>query len=303
MSNVVFIGLGNMGGPMAKNLLAHGHRVWGYDLASDAVKRHLNAGGKAVDSLEQAISNADVVISMLPAGKHVEALYLGEEGLLRILPKEVMVIDCSTIEVEIAKKVAKQILASGIDFIDAPVSGGTAGAEAGTLTFMVGGTTQALERARQWLDNMGNFVFHAGDAGAGQLAKICNNMLLAILMIGTSEALKLGIDNGLDPKVLSDIMKNSSGGNWVLEKYNPVPEVMEHTPANHGYKGGFMVELMAKDLGLALSTAAMSQTPAPMGALADSLYRLHQQKLGGSQLDFSSIFKFYDTNYEPMLLS
>ena len=292
MNNVVFIGLGNMGGPMANNLLNSGHNVCGFDLVPDAVKKHLDAGGTTAGSPGDAITGAEVVISMLPAGRHVEELYLGEGGLLEKLPDGQLVIECSTIEPETARKVAQQAASKGINFLDAPVSGGTAGAIAGTLTFMVGGSAHALERARPWLDIMGQTIFHAGEAGSGQLAKVCNNMLLAILMTGTSEALRLGIDNGLDPGVLSDIMRNSSGGNWVLEKYNPVPGVMEHAPASNNYQSGFMVGLMAKDLGLALGAAANSQTSVPMGALAESLYRLHKKK-NGCELDFSSIYSFY----------
>ena len=292
MTKVGFIGLGNMGGPMARNLVDSGYEVCGYDLVPDAVKKHREAGGTFADSPGQAVAGADVVISMLPAGVHVESLYLGEDGLLSLLPKGQLIIECSTIEAEVARKVAKQAAEKGIDFIDAPVSGGTAGAAAGTLTFMVGGEDSGLARAQPYLNSMGQAIFHAGDAGAGQLAKICNNMLLAVVMTGTSEALKLGIDNGLDPKVLSEIMKKSSGGNWVLEKYNPVPGVMEQAPASHNYQGGFMVGLMAKDLGLALGTAAGSKTPTPMASLVDSLYRFHGQQ-SGTQLDFSSIYTFY----------
>ncbi len=206
-------------------------------------------------------------------------------------------IECSTIEADVAKKIAAAATEKKIDMIDAPVSGGTAGAAAGTLTFMVGGSGEALARARSYLEIMGSAVFHAGGPGAGQLAKICNNMLLAVLMTGTSEALKLGIDNGLDPAVLSDIMKSSSGGNWVLDKYNPVPGVMEKVPASNNYQGGFMVGLMAKDLGLALGTAANSKTAVPMSALAENLYRLHAQSSGFKQ-DFSSIYQLYTNNQD-----
>ncbi|MDD7805908.1 MAG: 3-hydroxyisobutyrate dehydrogenase [Endozoicomonas sp. (ex Botrylloides leachii)] len=292
MSNVVFIGLGNMGGPMANNLLKHGCAVCGYDLLPSAVKKHVDAGGTTTDSLEKAVIGADVIISMLPAGKHVETLYLGENGLLKQLSSGQLVIDCSTIEPETAKKVAQQADVKKIAFVDAPVSGGTVGAINATLTFMVGGSVDAVAKATHWLNIMGATILHAGETGAGQLAKVCNNMLLAVLMTGTSEALKLGIDNGLDPSVLSTIMQQSSGSNWVLDKYNPVPGVMENVPASHDYQGGFMVELMAKDLGLAMSTAAKSQTTVPMGALAESLYRLHKQKSGG-QRDFSSIYMLY----------
>ncbi len=292
MTKVAFIGLGNMGAPMAENLIEAGYTVCGYDLIPEALERHQAIGGIAAKSIDQAVAEVDVVISMLPAGAHVESLYLGDNGLLSILPEKSLIIECSTIEADIAKKVAVAASERKMDFIDAPVSGGTAGAAAGTLTFMVGGKEKGLVRARPYLDVMGQAVFHAGDFGAGQLAKMCNNMLLAVLMTGTSEALKLGMDNGLDPTVLSEIMKSSSGGNWVLEKYNPVPGVMENTPASNHYQGGFMVGLMAKDLGLALGAAAASKTPVPLSSMAENLYRLHAQQ-NGLQLDFSSIYQFY----------
>ncbi|WP_422460755.1 MULTISPECIES: 3-hydroxyisobutyrate dehydrogenase [unclassified Endozoicomonas] len=294
MTKIAFIGLGNMGGPMAQNLVKAGHDVCGYDLVPEALDQLEQAGGSKAESVTEAAQGASVVISMLPAGKQVESLYLGDDGLFQTIGNRCLVIDCSTIEAEVARKVGQQAKEQGIDFVDAPVSGGTAGAAAGTLTFMVGGSAETVEQARPYLEIMGQTVFHAGETGAGQLAKICNNMLLAIVMTGTSEALKLGIDNGLDPAVLSEIMKNSSGGNWVLDKYNPVPGVMPQTPASHGYQGGFMVALMAKDLGLALNTAASSHTATPMASLADNLYKMHAIRSGNHQ-DFSSIIQLYES--------
>ncbi|MDP0562093.1 MAG: 3-hydroxyisobutyrate dehydrogenase [Candidatus Endonucleobacter sp. (ex Gigantidas childressi)] len=293
MTKIAFVGLGNMGSPMAKKLVNAGHQVCGYDLVSEAVKKHQDAGGVVADSALEAVKQAEVVISMLSSGSHVERLYLGCDGLLSAMSAGQLIIESSTIEPDIARSVASEAEGKGIDFIDAPVSGGVAGASDGTLTFMVGGRNKALDRSRPLLESMGRLIFHAGEVGAGQLAKICNNMLLAVVMAGTSEALKLGIDNGLDPTVLSEIMKQSSGGSWVLERYNPVPGVMVDSPASRGYQGGFTVGLMSKDLGLALTVAATTKTAAPMASLADSLYRLHGQK-EGTQLDFSSIYKFFN---------
>lgn len=294
MATIVFIGLGNMGGPMARNLLAAGHQVIGVDLSKEALQAHQAAGGLTAESMTEAVAGADVVISMLPAGKHVETLYLGAGGLMNQLSSTTLVMDCSTIESDVARAVGVEATAKGIAFIDAPVSGGTAGAAAGALTFMVGGASESVDRAKPLLEVMGQNIFHAGDIGAGQVAKICNNMLLAILMTGTSEALKLGLDNGLDADVLSNIMKSSSGGNWVLEKYNPVPGVMAEVPASKGYQGGFMTGLMLKDLGLALSAAKGSKTATPMGALAENLYRMHASR-AGEQLDFSSVIQMFES--------
>jgi 3-hydroxyisobutyrate dehydrogenase len=236
----------------------------------------------------------EFVITMLPAGKHVEGLYL-EQAFLDSLSAGTRIIDCSTIDAETAKRVAAGLKNHGFNFIDAPVSGGVAGAAAGTLTFIVGGSQENFDAASPVLHNMGKNVFHAGDVGAGQIAKICNNMLLSILMTGTSEALQMGIDNGLDPKVLSDIMLQSSGRNWTLELYNPCPGVMDSVPSSNDYKGGFMVDLMLKDLGLAMDTAQTSKSATPLGALAQSMYRLHAQNGKGNK-DFSSIFELFSTN-------
>ena len=293
MAKVAFIGLGNMGGPMAINLVKAGHTVTAFDLSAAALAQVKAEGAGVAASAAEAVTGAEFVISMLPAGKHVLGLYLGEQGIAGNISKDALVIDCSTIDADSARKVGAGLAARGIAFIDAPVSGGVGGAKAGTLTFIVGGDAAHFERAGAVLGNMGKNLFHAGDVGAGQVAKICNNMLLSILMVGTSEALQMGVDNGLDPKVLSDIMLKSSGRNWTLELYNPCPDVMPNVPSSNGYQGGFMVDLMAKDLGLALEAATQSNSSTPMGALARSLYVAHQQA-GNGKLDFSSIFKLFE---------
>ena len=285
-----FVGLGNMGGPMARNLVAAGREVKVFDLVADLMGKV--EGGIPQGSALDAATEVDIFISMLPAGKHVAGLYL-DQGVLDRLPKGALVIDCSTIDPGTAQRVAAAAAEKGVAMLDAPVSGGTAGAQNGTLTFIVGGEADALERARPFFDIMGANVFHAGAAGAGQTAKICNNMLLAIQMAGTAEALSLGVDNGLDPKVLSDIMKQSSGGNWALNVYNPYPGVMEGVPASRAYQGGFLVELMAKDLGLAMATAEASNSAVPLGGLAKNLYLVHEQTHSAGQLDFSSIQRLY----------
>lgn len=288
MSNIAFIGLGHMGEPMARNLLAKGFAVAVFDLVPEAVARLAATGARAAPSALDACQGADIVVSMLPAGRHVHGLYLGEGGLIASLPAGTLIVDCSTIAAEDARTVAEAATRAGLRFLDAPVSGGTAGAAAGTLTFIVGGDAADLERARPMLQAMGKNVFHAGGHGAGQTAKICNNMLLGILMAGTAEALALGVKNGLDPKVLSDIIANSSGRNWALELYNPWPGVMENVPASRGYEGGFMSALMLKDLGLAEQAALASHAANPLGALARNLYEEHVAE-GHGVLDFSSI--------------
>ncbi|WP_418128605.1 3-hydroxyisobutyrate dehydrogenase [Variovorax sp. 375MFSha3.1] len=290
---IAFIGLGNMGGPMAMNLHKAGHALAAFDLSTEACAKFGADGLPIAKSATEAVADAEVVISMLPASAHVEGLFLGgagKPGLLESIRAGSLVIDSSTIAAATSRKVAEAAAAKGIAMIDAPVSGGTGGAIAGTLTFMVGGETQDLERARPVLEKMGANIFHAGAAGAGQTAKICNNMLLGILMIGTSEALALGVANGLDPKVLSEIMRRSSGGNWALEKYNPMPGVMETAPASKNYAGGFGTDLMLKDLGLAQENATAVRAATPLGGLARSLYAAHSLA-GHGALDFSSVLK------------
>jgi 3-hydroxyisobutyrate dehydrogenase len=293
MATVAFIGLGNMGGPMAKNLVAAGHAVTVFDLMPQACADLQEAGASVAETTEAAAEGAEYVITMLPAGKHVAGVYIGTDdkpGLLAQLSPSVTVLDCSTIDAETARRVGAAAKELGVGFMDAPVSGGVAAAAAGTLAFMCGGDAATFEKGRLVLADMGKNIFHAGPAGAGQVAKGCNNMLLAIHMIGTSEALEMGVRNGLDPSVLSEIMLASSGRNWSLEVYNPYPGVMENAPASNDYKPGFMVDLMVKDLGLAMEIARGSKFDNPMGQLAQDLYQEHQQA-GNGQRDFSSILQ------------
>lgn len=291
--NIAFIGLGNMGGPMALNLHKAGHTVKAFDLSNAACEKLAAEGITIATDAAATVQGAEVVISMLPASAHVESLFLGngtQSGILALLPAGTLVIDCSTIAAASARKVADAAQAQGVQFMDAPVSGGTGGAIAGTLTFMVGGDAAVLERARPLLEKMGANIFHAGSVGAGQTAKICNNMLLGILMAGTSEAIALGVANGLDPKVLSEIMRRSSGGNWALEKYNPCPGVHENAPASKGYTGGFGTDLMLKDLGLSQENATAVKASTPLGGLARNLYAMHSIA-GNGALDFSSVIQ------------
>ena len=292
---IAFIGLGHMGGPMALNLHKAGHALTAFDLSGEACDRLASEGVFIAATAADAVEGAEAVVSMLPASAHVDALYFGADGragLLESIAPGALVVDSSTIAAATSRKVAAAGAARGLAVIDAPVSGGTGGAIAGTLTFMVGGAAADLERARPLLEAMGANVFHAGEAGAGQTAKICNNMLLGILMIGTSEAIALGVANGLDPKVLSEIMRRSSGGNWALEKYNPLPGVMETAPAAKGYAGGFGTDLMLKDLGLAQENAAAVRAATPLGGLARNLYAAHSLA-GHGALDFSSVIKSF----------
>lgn len=289
--DIAFIGLGNMGGPMALNLIKAGHSLRVFDLVPAMTDAAKAAGARVSDSARAAVEGAQVVISMLPASRHVESLYLSDDKLIECIAAGTLVIDCSTIAPASARKVADAAKARGLAFLDAPVSGGTAGASAGTLTFIVGGDAEAFERARPLFSAMGKNIFHAGGHGAGQVAKIANNMLLAIHMAGTAEALALGVANGLDPKVLSEIMCKSSGRNWSLEVYNPWPGVQDNVPASRGYAGGFGSALMLKDLGLAAEASIASGSAIPMGELARNLYALHCASSGS--LDFSSILKLY----------
>ena len=292
MKKIGFIGLGNMGEPMAANLVKAGFDVIGFDLIEEAKKKAEQNGIQIAEDAVSASENVDALISMLPASEHVESLYLGEEGLLSKLDKTVLIIDCSTIAPDSAIKVANQAKDLELSMIDAPVSGGVVGAQESKLTFIVGGAENNVERARPLLEKMGSNIFHAGGNGAGQVAKVCNNMLLAIHMCGTAEAIALGVKNGLDASVLSEIMRKSSGGNWSLEVYNPYPGVMSSAPASRNYEGGFLNKLMAKDLGLAKEASESTNSETPMGDLARKLYQdLINQ--GYEDLDFSSIQKKY----------
>ena len=292
MKKIGFIGLGNMGEPMATNLVKAGFDVIGFDLIEEAKKKAERNGIQIAEDAVSASENVDALISMLPASEQVESLYLGEDGLLSKLDKTVLIIDCSTIAPDSAIKVANQAKDLDLSMVDAPVSGGVVGAQESTLTFIVGGAENNVERARPLLEKMGSNIFHAGSNGAGQVAKVCNNMLLAIHMCGTAEAIALGVKNGLDAGVLSEIMRKSSGGNWSLEVYNPYPGVMSTAPASRNYEGGFLNKLMAKDLGLAKEASESSNSETPMGDLARKLYQdLINQ--GYEDLDFSSIQKKY----------
>ncbi len=293
---VAFFGLGNMGGPMAANLVKAGFEVCAFDLQPASVKKALDQGCSAGATEKETVAGADFIITMLPNGAIAENLYIDNVGLLDLVDPSALLIDCSTVAASSSKRIGEEAKKRNIRAIDAPVSGGVAGAEGGTLAFMCGGDAADVDAAKEVLNHMGANIFHAGPAGAGQIAKACNNMLLAVHMIGTAEALQLGVDNGLDPKALSDIMLKSSGCNWSLEKYNPYPGVMAGVPASRDYEGGFMVKLMQKDLGLAMEAALRSGSSTPMGALANSLYGLHESSGGESKadLDFSSIQQMFD---------
>ncbi|KLJ00792.1 3-hydroxyisobutyrate dehydrogenase [Luteimonas sp. FCS-9] len=290
MTRIAFIGLGNMGGPMAANLAKAGHAVRAFDLSADALAAASSAGVTAAVDAADTLADAEVVLSMLPASRHVEGLYLGDEGLMAKIPDGALVIDCSTIAPASAQKVAAAAQARGLQMIDAPVSGGTAGAQAGTLTFIVGGSADALARARPVLEAMGKNIFHMGDTGAGQVAKLCNNMALGVIMAATGEAIALGVAHGLDPKVLSQMMAVSTSRSWATEVCNPWPGVLENAPAGRGYTGGFGNDLMLKDLGLAAEAAMGAGAAVPLGELARNLYAMNSQA-GNGALDFSSVVK------------
>ncbi len=285
---VAFIGLGNMGGPMAINLKRAGYTVQAFDLSADAIAKVRAEGVDVAASARDAVQGAEVVISMLPASRHVEALYMGDEGLIKLIQPGALLIDCSTIAPASAQKVAAAATSQDLQMIDAPVSGGVAGATAGTLTFIVGGPTEALERARPVLQAMGKNIFHMGDAGAGQVAKLCNNMALGVIMAVTGEALALGAAHGLDAKTLSQMMAVSTGRSWATEVCNPWPGVLENAPASRGYSGGFGNDLMLKDMGLAVEAAIGVGATVPLGELARNLYAMNKQAGRGGQ-DFSSV--------------
>ncbi len=288
--NIAFIGLGNMGGPMAANLKKAGHTVTAFDLSADALAKAKEQGVLVATSAEQAVEGATVVVSMLPASRHVESLFLGSAGLLARLKKDTLVIDCSTIAPASAQKVAKEAVERGLVMLDAPVSGGPARAAAGTLTFIVGGDAEVLERARPILQGMGKNIFHMGGAGAGQVAKLCNNMALGVIMAVTGEALALGTAHGLDARVLSQMMAVSTGRSWATEVCNPWPGVLENAPASRGYTGGFGSDLMLKDMGLAVEAAMGVGATIPLGELARNLYAMNSSA-GRGGLDFSSVVK------------
>jgi 3-hydroxyisobutyrate dehydrogenase len=290
MAAIGFIGLGNMGAPMAANLLKAGHRVTGFDIAPGPVAALAAAGGRAAANAADAVAAAEIVITMLPAGPQVREVYLGNGGVLGRARKDALLIDCSTIDVETARAVAAAAAEAGFDMLDAPVSGGTAGAAAATLTFMVGGGAAAFARARPVLEAMGRTIVHTGPAGNGQAVKICNNMLLAISMIGVCEALTLGQKLGLAPQTLFDVVSKATGQCWALTSYCPVPGPVPASPANRDYAPGFTGAMMLKDLRLAQQAAGAAAAPTPLGAAAAALYQLHVDG-GDGGLDFSAIYR------------
>jgi 3-hydroxyisobutyrate dehydrogenase len=291
MTAIGFIGLGNMGAPMAANLVKAGHQVTGYDIVPAAIAALAAAGGRAAASAAEAVSAGDVVITMLPAGPQVREVYLGNGGVLGRARNDALLVDCSTIDVETARAVAAAARAAGFDMVDAPVSGGTAGAAAASLTFMVGGDAAAFARARPVLDAMGRTIVHTGPAGNGQAVKICNNMMLAISMIGVCEAFTLAHKLGLTSQTLFDVVSKSTGQSWALTGYCPVPGPVPTSPANRDYAAGFTAAMMLKDLRLAQQAAGAAAAPTPLGGTAAALYQLFvDEGMGG--LDFSAIYRF-----------
>lgn len=287
MTTIAFIGLGNMGLPMAKNLIGAGHTVRGFDLSADARAAVLEAGGTAFDSVADAVTGADVVVSMLPSGKIVEAVYA---DVFAHAKAGALMIDSSTIDVATARKVSADAESRGFSMVDAPVSGGVGGAAAGTLAFMVGGTADAFKAAEPVLDPMGAKIVHCGASGNGQAAKICNNMLLAISMIGVSEAFNLGRALGLDDQTFYDVAANASGQCWSLTSYCPVPGPVPTSPANNGYAPGFATALMHKDLGLAMEAVASVNANSPLGKHAAEIYA-EMNEAGHGSVDFSGVLK------------
>ncbi|TBW11253.1 3-hydroxyisobutyrate dehydrogenase [Azotobacter chroococcum] len=291
--HIGFLGLGNMGAPMARNLLKAGHRLSVFDLSEAAMAALVEAGATAAAS-PAALARTDVelIVSMLPAAAQVKGVYLGADGLIAQVRPGVLLIDSSTIDPLSAREVAAAARAHDNPMLDAPVSGGTGGAAAGTLTFMVGGAAEDFERARPVLAAMGRNIVHCGPAGNGQVAKVANNLLLGISMIGVAEAMSLGVALGMDPQVLAGILNTSSGRCWSSDSYNPFPGVLENAPASRGYSGGFGTDLMLKDLGLASEAARQARQPVFLGALAQQLYQAFSAQ-GNGALDFSAIINLY----------
>jgi 3-hydroxyisobutyrate dehydrogenase len=295
MARIAFIGLGHMGGGMAPNLAKAGHDVRAFDLVPEAVKHAAEGGCTAAGSAAEAVKDADVVITMLPAAKHVRAVF--ENDVAPNAKPGTLLIDCSTIDVASAREVGEAMKAKAFDFVDAPVSGGIAAAAGGSLTFMVGGTDEQFERAKPFLEPMAKAVIHAGGLGAGQAAKICNNMILGATMIVTCEGFVLAQKLGLDPKVFFDISSKASGQSWSMTSYAPVPGVGPETPADHDYEGGFAAALMLKDLKLAEEAARGVGAYTPMGGEAEELYQRFVDRGGGGK-DFSGIIKMIDDSWK-----
>ena len=293
---IAFIGLGHMGGGMAPNLAKAGHEVRAFDLSEDALKRAGERGCMIASSADEACNDADVVVTMLPAAKHVLDVY--RNHVFANAPKSALLIDCSTIDVGSAKTISDEASFAGFTMLDAPVSGGIAAAEGGSLTFMVGGSDEAFERGRPILEPMAKAVIHAGEAGAGQAAKICNNMILGATMAATCEAFVLARKLGLDLQTFFDISSKASGQSWSMTSYCPVPGVGPETPADRGYEGGFASALMLKDLKLAAEAAQQVGAYTPMGAEAEELYQRFVNR-GGGDRDFSALIKMIDDSWTP----
>ena len=291
MATIGFIGLGNMGAPMAANLVKAGHRVSGFDVVAARAEALAAKGGEAAATAGEAAGAGELVITMLPAGPDVRAVYLGEGGVLARARKGALLIDCSTIDVDTARAVAAAAAAAGFAMLDAPVSGGVIGAETAGLTIMVGGEAAAFDRGRPVLEAMGRTIVHAGPAGNGQAAKICNNMMLGVSMIAVCEAFSLAERLGLEAQTLFEISAKSSGQCWALTSYCPVPGPVPASPANRDYAPGFTAAMMLKDLRLAQQAAGASAAPTPLGAAAANLYQLFVDE-GAGRLDFSAIYRF-----------
>ncbi|MDX1710573.1 MAG: 3-hydroxyisobutyrate dehydrogenase [Rhodovibrionaceae bacterium] len=290
MAEIGFIGLGNMGGPMAKNLVKAGHKVKGYDLVDANLKAAADGGVVGVDGPAEATSGVQVLITMLPAGEHVRDVYTGEGRVIESAGKGTLLIDCSTIDVASARDVAKAAAEAGLQMLDAPVSGGVAGAENAALTFMVGGEEEAFECGKPVLDAMGKAVIHAGPAGNGQVAKACNNMMLGISMVGLAEAFTLAEKQGLDAQTLFDISSKASGMSWAMLNHLPVAGIVETSAANRDWKPGFSAAMMLKDLRLAKDAALAAGVSTPLGAEAEALYSMFVNG-GNGDLDYSALIK------------
>jgi 3-hydroxyisobutyrate dehydrogenase len=295
MAKIAFIGLGHMGGGMAPNLAKARHEVRAFDLVPDAVAKAKEGGCNTAACAADAVKDADVVITMLPAAKHVRAVY--ENDVAPNAKPGALLIDCSTIDVASAREVGEAMQSRGFEFVDAPVSGGIAAAAGGSLTFMVGGSDEAFEKARPFIEPMAKAVIHAGQLGAGQAAKICNNMILGATMAATCEGFVLAHKLGLDLRVFFDISSKASGQSWSMTSYAPVPGVGPDTPADHDYEGGFAAALMLKDLKLAAEAAQSVGAYTPMGAEAEELYQRFVDRGGGSK-DFSGLIKMIDDSWK-----
>jgi 3-hydroxyisobutyrate dehydrogenase len=288
-----FIGLGNMGLPMARNLLKAGHEVVAFDLDEAALAEAAAAGASPAGAPAEAARAAEAVVTALPAARHVRAVYLGEDGVIAAAPPDAVLVDCSTVDVDCAREIAGAAERRGLAMLDSPMSGGVGGAEAGTLTFMVGGPEAGFEKARPLLSAMGANIFHAGDSGAGAAAKICNNMMLAIQMIAVSEGFNLAARLGLEAEKLYEISSTATARCWSLNDYCPAPGPVPAAPSNRGYRPGFAAALMLKDLRIAMQAAQSAGAATPLGAQAAQIYGL-MEAAGQGGLDFSGVIRFLE---------